>query len=351
MEKNRNDHKKGHTVGTLPCCFFTAIYCVGYSQQTAKEAKFFRYDLLATADFLAERFDLGEVRAGDHVKVQLFLRNHTKDIVRVAPAPTSSDARMDSNQVLIAPKDGQLIFATIKIPSNPKSLDQEIVLEFLLNKTDRFFCSFKPRIVDVATFQDTAFQHEFTDRTSRVCFSVPLLLSDIGDIRRIKVICNEPLEFLTTKIKEQNGAPIIDISFDPSDVKRHRLSGVISLKREGVEESSSLKLTVVHSNVLELYPERIILKPNFDQSTYVGEAIVKCKNSSVDISSLTVRCEADNGEIFGCRLEKMSVSIGRIYVTLHRENNSAKNSDFDLLFDVAGFEKEWQVFAKARIAN
>ena len=82
------------------------------------------------------------------------------------------------------------------------------------------------------------------------------------------------------------------------------MSGEILLECEPIGASSSLTLALVRSSELELYPDRIILKRADDSSTLVGEAILKCRNPNVDISSVQLKCEADNGETLESRISE-----------------------------------------------
>ncbi len=333
----------------LDCSYFS------FAQQSNKSTRFFRYELLSIDGLSAESFDLGEVCAGDKLGVQIYLNNHLAKSVSVTTPPNAfKQVQLVSEQTIIGPKDGQLILVTINVPKNPKSLEQSFTLECLLNQEARFMFVFRPKIVKVATFPMDDFQHEFTVtdfQASRISFSVPLLLSDIGDMKRLRATCNAPLTFLSTEFKENNGQPTMQVSFDSKDMQRSRMQGEILLECEPIGASSSLHLTLKRSNELEIFPDRIFLKRTTDSSIFVGEAILKSRNPIVDLSSVQLECEADNGELFECRLERMSDHIGRVYLSLKRNKDSPKNSDFELLFDFSGDGKDCKLFASARIAN
>ena len=348
-------HQSMFAVAIIACNVNFLWQVTGYAQEVHKTTRFFRYNLIEDQEISREGFDLGEVRAGDQIGIQIFFQNYTEKPVVVRPSSrVLPQIKLDSEQVVIAPNDGQLVFVTITVPKTPKVLEQAFLLECFLNKSARLFCSFNSKIVGLATFAKTEIRHEFGEsdsQPSRITFSVPLLLSNKLDLKRLRSRCIEPMTFLSTQFKELDGMPTMDVSFDPKDVPKIRLNGEIVLDCDPLGTSSSLNLTLIRKSELEIYPERIVLKRSTNSSKLIGEAILKCRHPNVDIASVQLKCETAGGEIIECRLEKMSDRIGRVYLSLNRTEGSPTVSKLDLLFDANDGAKDWNIFASAFIAN
>lgn len=337
-------------------CNVNVLWLVtAYAQEVHKTTRFFRYDLIADQEISREGFNLGQVHAGDQIGIQIFFRNFTEKTVYLKPSShVLPQIKLDSEQIVINPNDAQLVFVTLTVPKKPKSLEQAFQLECLLNKSASLFWSFDSKIVDVATFANTELRREFVaidSQSTRISFSIPLLLSNKLDLKRLRSRCNEPITFLTTEFKELEGIPTIQVSFDSKDVTKSKLSGEIVLDCDHLGTSSTLNLTLIRKGELEIYPERIVLKRSSSSSTLVGEAILKRSRSNADIASVQLKCESSAGEVIECRVEKMGDRIGRVYLSLNRTKDSPTVSNLDLLFDASDGTKDSSIFATAFIAN
>lgn len=328
----------------------------GNCQEVLKSTRFFRFDLIGDQEISREAFDLGEVHIGEEIAIQIYFVNYTERNVNVRPSTVVvPQVRLASEEITIAPNDGKLVFVTLSVTKKPKTLEQAISLECLLNKSARVFFSFNSKIVEVASFVTDELRYEFLEsdlHPSRSTFSIPLLLSNNIGVKQLRSKCSEPLAFLTTEFRESNGMPILQVSFDSRDVIEFRVNGEISMGHVPPHTNSTLRLTLARKSDVDIYPKRIVLKPSKTSlSTFEGEAILKCRDANLDIVGLSWECETSGSEVIECRVEKMGVRVGRVYLSLKRTKESPQESNLALLFEASDGEKTRSVFASAYIAN
>lgn len=337
----------------LGACMLGLMCGACFCASDRKSVRFFRYDLLTIGpEMIVEGFDLGEVYAGDKIKIQLFVRNRTATRVTVRPArdfPT--DIQLDRETVEIEPGDGVIVHASLTIPTSPKELNESYRLESKLTEDCRLVGVFKSKIRDVACFAVKELTYDFSDddtRQGKIAISIPLLLSDI-DLKKLRVRCSESKSFLSLATKSDGGKPKLLATFDPREMPSARYDCEILLENSDPVRSSAMKLTIVHKSDLEILPERIVLKRKPDSELLFGESVLRSRVG--DISSINMSCAASTGDKVKCRLVRITDHLGRIYLELDPKSRVSGASEFQLLFKASQGNQENEIRSSIFIAN
>ena len=332
-------------------------HCVAISglsdEKKDRSVRFFRFDLLvASQEIVREGFDLGDVHAGEQIKIQIYFRNATKTLLVLNPVSNSnSDVKLELEKLQIPPGTGSLVEATLTIPKSPKHLNTTFQMEVKLTDECRFFGLFKANILGVVAFVQQEFRYEFTESDSVseiLTISVPLLLSDVNDAKKVLARCDDSISFITTSVRVIDGKPMLQGTFYPYALDRSRYRGQIQLESGGHLVSSKMNLTVVRKGDVEILPERIVLKRKHGSSALVGEAVLRCRSGF--IGQIEVDGETDNEDRLDCRLERMNERIGRVYFTLEPSNPPSGQIE-EVLLRVSDGQTVRNVFVPISVAN
>lgn len=188
----------------------TPYTCRGISEDNRSNVHFFRYDVVTIKqELIMELFDLGEVRAGEQIQIQLYVRNASRSKLTFSQAKEfPADIRLDPGSTTIESSDTALLRATLDVPMNPKDLNTSFRMEARLSETCRLMGMFKAKIVDVAAFATEQMTFEFTENDSslaRLEVPIPLLLSDAIELNRLLANCDEQSSFVSLSWKKREG--------------------------------------------------------------------------------------------------------------------------------------------------
>ncbi len=324
-------------------------------EENRKDLRFFRFDVLSVnQELLMEEFDLGEVYAGEIIKIQLYVFNRTKIAIQAQPDKNSgAQITMNSDKIKIEPRDGALVHVSLTVPKNPKYLSTSFRLEWMITGNCKFIGMFKSKILGVVSFEKDEFICEFEESDEgKITIPISVLLSNVEDVVKLRANCEDSLSFLSFSPGIRDGKSILFASFFPQALDRPQYRGKIFLENKDLSTRCTMNLTLSRKSNFAIFPERIVLKPKPGSSDVVGEAVLRCRNADAKIDSLILECEPSKEDKMTCEVKKINDRIGRIYITLERNVRSVKSSGDDLvLISVDDGSRVQTMFVSIFIAN
>ena len=220
-------------------CLCELFVSAGRSQEERGDVRFFKYNVLSVdQEMVLEAFDLGQVRAGEKLKIQLYIRNFTKSDLRIWQTRDAiTQIQLEPGTVTVAPGEGALVQATLDVPTNPRVLDKAFDMEAQLSDSCRLRGSFTSKIVDVMAFVSDEMTFEFGELDAEgrtLTVTIPLLLSDLSDARRLLAKCDEQSSFVSLSLVNNENTLSLLATFDPRNIKGDSHVVQIDLKRSGV---------------------------------------------------------------------------------------------------------------------
>jgi hypothetical protein len=243
-------------------------------------------------EFVLESFDLGEISVGEQKKIQIYFRNRTKGALLLKPISSSSELNTSAESISIEAGNGRLVNITLSVPKNSRDLTTSYRWEAMLSDGCRFLGEFKAKLLGVVSFEKSELKFEYNEaHTDRLVIPIPIVLSDVRDIGKLSLSVSDTLSFLSVSSSVIDGKPFLLASFFPNALDKQRYRGQVFLENKESTTRCEMNLTLTRKTSFSIFPARIVFIRKTGSTELIGEAVLRCEDSSLKVESISLDCE------------------------------------------------------------
>jgi hypothetical protein len=299
---------------------FPLLFISFYQESQPKPSvRFFECDLLTLNLLNTEKFSLGDVEEGELIKIQVLIRNRTKQKLSFGDKLQTGKVFRIVEPVFIEEGDTGLLRGELQVNSEFVNANGEFEVGIRVTKESTIFLKFHGDISGVARFE----QENIVKRINRIDmghpeirFRLPVTLSKDQNMNDVKFSADSQFAFVKFKLVSESDRAYVELSLPSRMLENRKYKGRLYVSNVKGTVRRSTNLFIERVDDIQLLPKVVVFKRAKDSLAFTGEAILRITDFACDITEVRLDFNREEEFTIDHRLERLTSDTARIYLSI-----------------------------------